>query len=91
MISYSSMIWYNWKIYGETISRRKWLNWWMFVNVEIKLFYGNLQHVASNVYQGLRIQNIAKIWLWQGNILFELTKYVSKKTRFHILVVGSKI
>ncbi len=33
----------------------------MFVNVEIKSFYGNLQHVASSVYQGLRIQNIVNI------------------------------
>lgn len=63
----------------------------MFVNIEIKWFYGNLQHVASNVYQGWRIQNIANIWLGQRNILFELTKYVSKKKRFHILVVGSEI
>jgi len=63
----------------------------MFVNVKIKWFYGNFQHVASNVYQGWRIQNIAKIWLWQRNILFELTKYVSRKIGFHILVVGSEI
>jgi hypothetical protein len=63
----------------------------MFVNVKIKWFYGNLQHVASSVYQGLKIQNIAKIWLWQGNILFELANYVNKKIGFHILVVGSKL
>jgi hypothetical protein len=63
----------------------------MFVNVEIKSFYGNLQHVASSVYQGLRIQNIVNIWLRWGNILFELKKYVNKKVRFHILVVGSEI
>jgi hypothetical protein len=46
---------------------------------------------TSSVYQGLKIQNIAKIWLSWENILFELTKYVSKKIGFHILVVGSKI
>lgn len=85
------MIRYNWKIYGETISSRKGLNWWLFVNVEIKWFYGNLQHAASSVYQGLRIQNIAKIWLSWRNILFELTKYVSKKIGSHVLVVGSEI
>jgi hypothetical protein len=91
MICYSSMIQYNWQIYGETISRRKGLNWWMFVNVEIKWFYGNLQHVASSVYQGLRIQNIVKIWWWRRNILFELTKFVNKKKGFHVLVVGLEI